>query len=341
MKNIGLVGCGTHANWAVMPAIREVSDRWRFTAAVDVNADNLAKIDDADVAKFASHTDMIAAGGLDAVYIATLSDTHAQIAIDAMRAGLHVICEKPMATTASQCEEMVAVSKQTGKIIAIDFPLRYTWYYQRIWQWIQAGRLGRIEAFHEQSFWDGHKVFGEIGARRHRLSEKAGALDCGVHRADLARYFCGGNWKHVDARGRWFGETTKYPTHIGVLAELDNGVMVTLNSSFAYSAYIPPKAYSDVMTIVGSEGVINCFYDREQSASVQLVSRDEQTTLNMNDRKEGKAIPDILRDVADVMDGKPVPATLAMGEDGLEAQRFVDWANDAAVANRLEVTVCH
>jgi predicted dehydrogenase len=334
MIRFGLAGCGMHANWAVVPAIRGAGERCRLAAVCDVNAENLARIDAAGAARFADHRAMIAAGGLDAVYVATLVDSHARIAIDALGAGLHVVCEKPMAASVEECRAMLAAAERAGRLLAINFETRYHASSLRIRRWIREGRLGRVEAIHAQNLWDGHKVFGPIGARRKRLTDLAGALDCGVHKADLIRFFCGGNWKEVRAMGRWFGEDVAKPPHISVLASLDNGVLATLNASFAYTAYIPGRLFNDVLTIVGTHGVVSHMGDMQTPSVVKLVSADLTEEVPWDDASHDHVMVSLLNEFCDVAEGrKPAAdAVFATGQDGLMAQVFVEEANRQALA---------
>ncbi|MCX5661373.1 MAG: Gfo/Idh/MocA family oxidoreductase [Planctomycetota bacterium] len=334
MLRIGLVGCGTHANWAVVPAIKAAAPRAALVAVADVNAQNLAKIEAGPAKRYSDHRQMIAVGGLDAVYVATLANTHADITCDALAAGLHVVCEKPMATSVEDCTRMTQAAAKARRVLAVNFETRYHAEILQIRRWIDEGHLGRVEAIHIQDFWDGHKVWGEIGARRKRLTDLAGALDCGIHKADWARYWCGGSWKNITALGRWFDEDVRFAPHIGVLGELDSGQMVTLNASFAYSAYIKPHAYSHVLTVVGSQGVINHFEDRVAPSVVRLTSEALTATHEVTATGHADVMTKLIRDLADAAEGKPIPREMARGEDGLAAQIFVEEANKQAVARR-------
>lgn len=332
---IGLIGCGTHAKWAVIPAIRLAAPRVELVAVCDVHAPNVENLEVGPVRRYTDHRAMLAAGGLDAVYVATLMDSHARIAIDAFTAGMHVICEKPMASTAEECRQMVEAATLARRILAVNFETRYHAEIKQVRQWIDEGLLGRVEAVHIQDFWDGHKIWGEIGARRKRLTDLAGALDCGIHKADWARYWCGGRWKSITAVGRWFDETVRFAPHIGILAELDTGPMVTLNASFAYSAYIEPKAYSHGVTVVGSRGVISHFDDRTGTTALKLVSAQRSHNLEVTQTDHADAMKQLILDVASAARGEAeLTRTTAQGEDGLMAQIFVEEANRQAVARR-------
>ncbi len=340
MIRIGLIGCGTHANWAVVPAIKGASDVLEFVAACDINQANVDRTDagNTSLKRYTDHKKMIAEARLDAVYIATLPDTHANIAIDALNAGLHTLIEKPMAHTAGECEAILTAAHKAGKQVAVNFELRYHTEMMKIREWVQTGRLGRVRAMHIQNFWDGHKIFGDIGARRKRLTNLAGCLDCGVHKADLARYFLAGHsWTSISARGRWFGEEVAFPSHTSVLAELSSGTLVTLNASFAYTAYTQnAKAYSDVWTIVGDKGVINFFEDRIQPSIVRLHSDTLSEEINVASQSHASVMVDTCRDFAQACITGKAPVRLATGLDGLQAQIFVDRANNDAVKHRLD-----
>lgn len=335
MIRFGLVGCGTHARWAVVPTLASTPSRFTLAAVSDVNADNLASINAPDAARYSDHRRMIAEAGIDAVYVATLADTHAAIAIDAMNAGKHVVCEKPMATTEADCLAMVDAAQRNDRVLAVNFETRYEAKVRQVRAWIDEGRLGVIGAIHIQHFWDGHKAFGQLAARRFRLADLAGALDCGIHQADQTRHYCGGRWASVTARGRWFGETLSHPPHISVLAELDNGILATINASFAYGAYMQPKAYSDVYTLVGTDGVINYFGDYVRPSVLQIESRTLSTTVDITGVGHSEPMAELLRDFADATEGRGYSPRMATGVDGWQAQVFVERANSDANAHRL------
>lgn len=335
MIRFGLVGCGTHAKWAVVPALLSTPSRIALAAVCDVSAENLASITAPGVARFSDHRTMLAEGNIDAVYIATLANTHAAIAIDALNAGKHVICEKPMATSEADCRAMVEAAEKHNRILAVNFETRYEAKARQIRAWIDEGRLGRISAIHIQHFWDGHKAYGALAARRFRLADLAGALDCGIHQADQTRYFCGGQWGSITARGRWFGETLSNPPHISVIAELDNGILTTLSASFAYGAYMQPKAYSDVHTIVGSDGVINSFGDYLRPLTMQLHSQTLTTSVDFSHIEHSAPMAELTRDFADAIEGKPLSPRMATGVDGWQAQVYVERANRDANTHRL------
>ena len=80
----------------------------------------------------------------DAVSVCTYNSTHAVCAIAALRAGCHVLLEKPMTVTLEDAQEIRRVEKETGKIVTIGFQPRYDGRMKKIKEIIQSGKLGKI-----------------------------------------------------------------------------------------------------------------------------------------------------------------------------------------------------
>jgi predicted dehydrogenase len=137
---IGVGGMGTgHAK--NMPKVSEV----KLTAVCDIDPSALrTATDNFDVPGFASATELINSGLVDAVIIATPHYFHSPIAIEAMKAGLHVISEKPMAVQVSAADAMIRAAKETGKTFSVMFQMRASPEFQAAHKLIQEGRLGEI-----------------------------------------------------------------------------------------------------------------------------------------------------------------------------------------------------
>ena len=93
---------------------------------------------------YPDHLSMLEAEDLDAVSVCTYNRTHAQCSIDAMKHGVHVMCEKPMCVTMEEAEEMCRVEKETGMILTIGFQPRMDKNMQMIKKIVESGELGDI-----------------------------------------------------------------------------------------------------------------------------------------------------------------------------------------------------
>ncbi len=335
MMRFGLIGCGTHARWAVGPAFQQAS-RVELCAVADLSAENLESFawPQPGLRRYLDYNDMIAAESLDAVYVATPCEAHLAPTLAALAMGLHVVTEKPMAMSAADAERMVQAAASADRQLIVDFENRYSPVHRAISEWVRADHLGHLGAVHMNEFWDGHKVTGPLAERRRRFTDASGCLDCGIHHLDLARYYCGGGrWQDVHATGVWFGEAVRFPPHIAIQARLDLGVLVTLNASFAYTAYIEPRDLHDSIVIVGSDGVIDFRRDWAGGTdTVRLTSARLTETRQYASHGHAAVIPQLLDDLAAVvLDGAARPPMLATGSDGHMAQVIVDAANEQAV----------
>jgi len=137
---IGVGGMGTgHA--MNMPKIPEV----KLTAVCDIDRTALkTAMENFDVPGFDNATALINSGLVDAVLIATPHYFHPPIAIEAMKAGLHIISEKPMAVQVSAAAETIRVAKETGRIFSVMFQQRALPESQAAHKLVAEGRLGEI-----------------------------------------------------------------------------------------------------------------------------------------------------------------------------------------------------
>jgi 1,5-anhydro-D-fructose reductase (1,5-anhydro-D-mannitol-forming) len=127
---------------------------------------------------------------LDAVYISTTNEKHHYAAIAAARAGKHIICEKPLALTVAEAEEMVSVAQECGVVLATNHHIRNMETHRAIKAVIDSGEIGRITS--------GRVAFTvdlpEHLARWRMNDPGTGAgvmLDLTVHDVDTLRYYFG------------------------------------------------------------------------------------------------------------------------------------------------------
>ena len=146
------------------------------------------------VPAFTGSAEMIRSGLIDAILIATPHYSHTTIGIAALKAGLHVLMEKPLSVHKADCERLLRAHKDSGQIFAIMLNQRTDPYYQKIRQMVQGGELGairrvtwtitdwfRTQAYYRSSEW-----------RATWAGEGGGALlnQC-VHNIDLYQWIFG------------------------------------------------------------------------------------------------------------------------------------------------------
>ncbi len=150
MYEIGIVGCGVIGNR--LAAAIDAHERYELAAACDLDADLAASLA-ADhgttaTATTTDHRALVETDGLDAVYVGVPPLAHREVVADALAAGRHVICEKPIAADAETGREMVALADEADIATAVNLPFRYTPGFVRLRELVAEGAIGeprRIE----------------------------------------------------------------------------------------------------------------------------------------------------------------------------------------------------
>jgi predicted dehydrogenase len=137
------------------------------------------------------YKEILADPEVDAVSVCTPNNVHGVITIDALRAGKHVLCEKPAAGLYSEALEMQRVQHETGKVLNIGVVNRFNDGVNKIKQLIDGGELGEIYNVYI-SFRSHRSIPGLGGAFTTKAIAGGGALiDWGVHFIDIVMYCCG------------------------------------------------------------------------------------------------------------------------------------------------------
>ena len=125
---IGIIGCGGIANGKHMPSIHKLAD-CEMTAFCDIIRERAekaaAEYGTPDAAVYTDYREMLKDETIDSVRVLTQNRLHSAISCDAMRAGKHVLCEKPMAMNYEEALEMLRVQKETGKLLTIGYQHKF------------------------------------------------------------------------------------------------------------------------------------------------------------------------------------------------------------------------
>jgi predicted dehydrogenase len=139
---------------------------------------------------FSDYRDMITNGNLDAVLVLTPDDLHYEITMAALDAGLHVLCEKPLANTASQAQAMYEKAEAAAVVHMAFFTWRWNPYIQYLHNLVEQGFVGRGHHCHLRFVGD----YGNSPQYSWRFdAQRANGIlgDLGVHMIDLAHWFVG------------------------------------------------------------------------------------------------------------------------------------------------------
>ena len=249
---IGLIGAGNIAN-THLEAYQNVPDA-EIVAICDINPKRLEKTANRFniERRYPDVESMLAANpDLDAADVCVWNCNHAECTIKALNAGLNVLCEKPMAYSVKEAEEMLAVAEKNGKLLMIGFVLRFSDDAKIAMDFINKGYLGDIYYSKAQYV----RRHGNPGGWFSDKSRSGGGpiIDLGVHVIDLTRYMMGnpkpvsvyavaserlGDRKHLKTGAGWVPEDATDKDICDVedfataLIRYDNGACTFLETSY-------------------------------------------------------------------------------------------------------------
>lgn len=184
----------------------------QFASQLNINIETENKGLPADIHTYTDVDELIANEEFDMVDICLPSYLHKEYAIKLMEAGKHVLSEKPMALTSSDCDEMIEVSRRTGRKLMIGQCLRFNAAYLYLKDCVDSGRFGKarhvfMHRLSAQPRWGFERWFED--------TEKSGGciLDMHIHDVDMARFLFGEpeavSTVALDGDTRWQVENTR------------------------------------------------------------------------------------------------------------------------------------
>ena len=189
---IAVIGCGTIANSAHIPAYmaNKECEIAYFCDIIPERAKKAVKDYECGTA-IVDYREILGDNSVDAVSVCTPNNVHAPITIDFLRAGKHVLCEKPAARTYTEALEMKKACNETGKILLIGVVNRYRQGVNRVKNLIDAGELGEI--YQVYASFRAHRSIPGLGGAftTHEIAGGGVLIDWGVHYLDLVMYCTG------------------------------------------------------------------------------------------------------------------------------------------------------
>jgi predicted dehydrogenase len=244
---IGLLGCG-RVGTAHARALRGVSDA-RLVAVVDREPERAAAVAEGHSARVLGQAgDLIDSADVDAVIISLPTHLHAPFTLQAVAAGKHVLCEKPMAMSVTECDAMMSAAAAHGVVLMVGHDLRFSAPYREAKAALASGMIGRPLAFSAERLSGASATTWRRWIRH--AGEGLGALDALIHDLDVALWFFGPATT-VSAHGaRGPGGTWD---HVQVLLNHVYGCASLLEASLM----VPPSfPFTSSLRVVGDEGTV-------------------------------------------------------------------------------------
>ncbi len=176
---------------------------------------------------------------VDAVYVGLPNSMHREYTVRAAAAGKHVLCEKPMAISSSECEQMIAACRRSGVKLMIAYRVHFDPTHNEARRMVQAGELGSVQAFEGAFGFNG-------GAGQWRLMKKLGGggslMDVGIYPLNNIRWILGEEPAAytgvVSTRDRASGRFAEVEQSVSWTMKFPSGVIAALGST--YGSDMPP-----------------------------------------------------------------------------------------------------
>jgi len=224
---VGLAGLGAAAR-QVAPGFETV-EGVKFAAVADVQKDEVDRwAEKYDLASFTSVEEMCRSGEVDAIYIATPNDLHAEHTLVAAEHGVHVICEKPMAINMDEAHRMVEVVEQTGVKYIQGHSKIYRPSIRKIGEIIASGRLGRVIQINTWNYNDWlRRPWPEWS-----LQEEHGGgvvYRQGPHQMDIVLFLGGGMVRSIRATAGRYHRHIDVEGNYSAFLDFENGVTALIS----------------------------------------------------------------------------------------------------------------
>jgi predicted dehydrogenase len=319
-----VVGLGHIAQVAVLPAFAQARRNSRLTAIVSgdrTKRREIAKRYRLDQAFGYDDFDECLRS-VDAVYIALPNSMHAEYTIRAARAGVHVLCEKPMAVTVDECRRMIAACRKAQVKLMIAYRLHFETLNLAAMDLARSGRLGELKFFNSSFSMTVRR--GDI--RTKRACGGGTLYDIGVYCINAARNLFRAEPTQVSAVSVNSGSST--------LAEIDETTASILRfGDDRVATFVTSFNASDVASyrIVGTKGDLHADPAYEYAEGLKYRLTIDGKTTRKTTVKRDQFAPELLYFSDCILkDREPEPS----GEEGLQDVRIVQALYQSAKASR-------
>lgn len=332
MLGVCLIGCGRagmiHARnfknkvpFAKMVAVADVVEVAAKAAAEELGID----------AWYTDYKEALKNPAVDAVIVVSPTDLHEGIVIDCANAKKHIFCEKPMAMTVPECENMVRVCEENDVKLQIGFMRRHDKSFQHAKKLLDEGAIGDLVLIHSHT-----RGPSKPRPWMYDLKKSNGILaEVNSHDIDAIRWFAdsdmevlyavAGNYRNPEARE----EYPDYYDSVSVNGKLKNGVGFTIDGA-AYVQY----GYDAHVELVGTKGVMHV--GRSDGDFVKVTAPGTGTcspfVSSWTVLFEDAYLTEDISFTNAVLNDTETPVT---GRDGLEAVKVVEAGNRSILSGEI------
>ncbi len=242
----GILSTANIGREAVIPAIKAASNGTVVAVASrDVQHARDVATELAIPQHYGSYEELLADGGIDAVYIPLPNSLHLEWTIKAAKAGKHILCEKPLALNAAECSEMTAAAEQCGVLLMEAFMYRFHPQLAKVRELVDQGVIGDVRLLHSAFTF---RLTNPANIRLQRELGGGSLMDVGCYCVNVSRTLFGAEPVEVQAFASWSASGVDEQM-VGVLRFAD-GRYAQFDSALTL-------ARREAYQVVGTDGVLD------------------------------------------------------------------------------------
>jgi predicted dehydrogenase len=321
-----VIGLGYISQVAALPAFANARPNSRLVALVSDNDEKLSKLGRLygveHLYKYDDIGQLFGSGTIDAVYIALPNSLHASYTLEAARAGIHVLVEKPLAVTAPECEQMIDAAAQAHVKLMVAYRLHFDAATLEIAELARSGKIGDLRYF--SSTFSMQVAGGNIRLKR----ETAGGplYDIGIYCINAARMIFAAEPLEVMATAATHDDPrfAEVPETVSVTMKFPRGLMAAFTCSLG-------AASRSSYEIVGTDGsiIVDPAYPYADGIRYELRVAGHSQTRQF--RKTDQFAAELLYFSDCILqDREPEPS----GEEGLIDVQIIEAINESILSGR-------
>jgi len=266
---VGIIGCGGIANGKHMPSLKKVKE-CEMVAFCDLIEEKAVAAKETfgtpDAKVYTDYKKMLEDKTIDVIHVCTPNRSHSFITVDALDAGKHVMCEKPMAINSAEAQKMIDAAKRNGKKLTIGYQNRQRSECQYLKMEADQGTFGDI--YYARAIALRRRAVPTWGVFLNEYEQGGGPLiDIGTHSLDLTLWmmnnykpkYCVGTTYHklnnmehqANAWGDWDPEKFTVEDSAFGFVVMENGATISVESSWAINIVDSMEASTQLSGTLG------------------------------------------------------------------------------------------
>lgn len=321
-----VVGLGHIAQIAVLPAFKNAEEKCELTGFISDSPEKIKELSEqykvSNSWSYSEYGEALKSGKFDAVYIALPNDQHKEYVIKAAEAGVHVLCEKPMAMNSSEAREMIEAAKANKTKLMIAYRLHFEKANMTAVDWIKEGKIGTPRVFNTSFTMQVRE--GNIRTQ----SEHGGGplMDIGIYCINASRYLFQEEPIEVIAMAAKSSDPRFADVEESVSAVLKypNEKLATFACSFG-------AADTGRYEVIGTEGSVTLDPSYEYAMPLQFKLKNKDGEQLNTIEKHDQFAPELLHLAECILENKePRPS----GLEGLNDMVIIDAIKESIESGR-------